>query len=86
MILIIDDERREMDSYYMELDLSGYEVHFKTDVYTALKFFDDNLPSIRMVILDILMPPDDIFENSTVGFTEKKSFSPTSLLSVLRKY
>jgi len=38
MIVLVDDEKREMDSYVRELRLSGYEVSFQRDVDTALRF------------------------------------------------
>lgn len=69
MILIIDDEAREMDSYVRELKLSGYRVVFQKDVDDALEFLRQNLQDIRLVILDIMMPPGKAFkgENTRDG-------------------
>jgi CheY-like chemotaxis protein len=62
MILFVDDERREMDSYARELDLSGHKVEFETDVDSALKAFDEKLSQIKLLILDIMMPPSSSFK------------------------
>lgn len=63
MILFIDDEPRYMDSYIRELELSKYEVVFQHNVDEALKFFEDNLTRINLIILDIMMPPGSSFKD-----------------------
>jgi DNA-binding response OmpR family regulator len=63
MILFLDDERRIMDSYVRELEFSGYQVAFQSDVDTALKFFEENLPQIDLIILDIMMPAGSTFKD-----------------------
>lgn len=62
MILIVDDERRRMDSYRLELVLSGYDVLFKDDVDEAINFFESNVGEIELLILDIMMPPGNSFK------------------------
>lgn len=59
MILFVDDEQREMDSYYLELQiqLSTNEVVFMKKVDDARKFFKENINQIQLLILDIMMPP-----------------------------
>jgi CheY-like chemotaxis protein len=56
MILFIDDEARRMKSYVEELECSGYEVEFKSDVDSALAFFTVNEGRIALIILDVMMP------------------------------
>lgn len=62
MILFVDDEKRYMNSYVEELKLSGYEVSFQGDVDSALRFFEENLNRINLLILDIMMPPGSSFK------------------------
>ncbi len=62
MILFVDDEKREMDSYVQELELSGYKVVFKKDADVALEFFEKSLNEIDLVILDIMMSPGSSFK------------------------
>ena len=63
MILFVDDEKRRMKSYIDELKLSGYEVEIKSDVDSALDFFNKNHKQIELLILDIMMPSGNTFEN-----------------------
>ncbi len=63
MILFVDDEKRRMESYVKELKLSGYEVEIKSDVDSALDFFNKNYKQIELLILDIMMPAGNAFEN-----------------------
>jgi CheY-like chemotaxis protein len=62
---LIDDEKREMDSYVMELELSEYqyEVSFQKEVDAALEFVQENLKRIDLLILDIMMPPGSAFKD-----------------------
>ena len=66
MILFVDDEKREMESYRMELELelpdSG--VVFKRNIDDALSFFEDNQNQIELLILDIMMPQGKAFESA----------------------
>lgn len=64
MILFVDDEKRRMKSYVEELENSGYEVEFESDVDSALKNFKNNKDKIDLVILDIMMPAGDSFNNT----------------------
>jgi len=64
MILLVDDERRRMDSYVQELGLAGYDVQFESDVDNALKFFRDNEAQIELLILDVMMPAGSNFSDA----------------------
>lgn len=61
MILFIDDEERRLDSYVMELRISGYSVNFFKEVDKAFEFFQDHHDAVKLLILDIMMPPRGIF-------------------------
>jgi CheY-like chemotaxis protein len=63
MILVIDDEAREMDSYVQELRLCGFEVSFFREVDAALEFFGEHMRDIDLLILDIMMPPGNAFKD-----------------------
>ena len=61
MILFIDDEQRYMDAYRQELEIAGHDVSFVNDVDAAAEFLDAHADSIRLVILDLMMPPGHTF-------------------------
>lgn len=63
MILFIDDEKRRMRSYVQELELSSYTVEFKSDVDSALEYFENNKKEVELIILDIMMPTGKKFFN-----------------------
>lgn len=63
MILFVDDEARLMDSYREELELSPFKVTYIKRTDEALKFFEENVEQIEMLILDIMMPPGGSFKN-----------------------
>lgn len=67
MILFVDDEKRFMDSYQLELEAEGYEVTFKNDVDAAVAFFDAHADSIRLLILDIMMPAGQSFQDESTN-------------------
>jgi CheY-like chemotaxis protein len=70
MILFVDDERRRMSSYAEELEFSlDREVHFKTDVDSALEYLHEIGKGIELIILDVMMPPGHAFseEKSEYG-------------------
>jgi DNA-binding NtrC family response regulator len=64
MILFVDDERRYMDSYTMELALDGYSVTSEQNVDSALLFLTKNLAAVELLILDIMMPPGQSFKDA----------------------
>ncbi|MBW4478664.1 MAG: response regulator [Tolypothrix brevis GSE-NOS-MK-07-07A] len=68
MILFVDDERRRMDSYVQDLILSGHEIEFKSDVDSALEFFVDNQTQIKLLILDIMMPTGESFDDDQTHY------------------
>ena len=77
MILFIDDEvNRGIKCYIEELEFSDYEVITKQDVDSAFKFLQDNFDKIRLIILDIMMPPGQLFRNHDTndGITTGMSF------------
>jgi CheY-like chemotaxis protein len=57
MIVLVDDEPRQVDSYVRELELSGYAVVLQEDVDKALEFVEERRDEIDLLILDIIMPP-----------------------------
>ena len=65
MVLFVDDEKRVMDSYSLELVLCGYDVRFETKVDMALKFFEDNIRAIQLLVLDIMMPAGESLNNAS---------------------
>src|SRR3989304_2288098 len=93
MILFVDDETRRMESYKEEMELSCYEVKFLQDVDSAWRFFENNFEKIDLLILDLIMPPGQIFkdENTEDGLRtgiflfkkirEKATALPTVLFS-----
>lgn len=56
MILLVDDEVRYTDVIVTELEGAGYEVCAHRNIDTALKFFEEHLGQIELLILDIFMP------------------------------
>lgn len=64
MILFVDNEKKVMSNYALELIFMGYEVDFETNVDEAASFFMENLESIKLLVLDIMMLPGDIFKNA----------------------
>jgi CheY-like chemotaxis protein len=69
MILFIDDEKRRMVSYVEELEFSlEQEVHFETEVDSAIDFFHAQVPLIDLVILDVMMPAGDSFRESDTEY------------------
>lgn len=68
MILFVDDEERRMDSYVEELIRSGYNVIFKKDVDQAFDFFENNHEKIELLILDIMMPAGEHFEEVDTNY------------------
>lgn len=67
MILFVDDERRVMDSYSLELAICGYDVRFETKVDVAIKFFEAHLSEVELLVLDIMMPTGESFKNSSTA-------------------
>ncbi len=70
MILFVDDEKRRMENYIMELEESGYSVKLCTDVDDALYFLTEHSKRIELIILDIMMPPGKSFnlDDTQMGF------------------
>lgn len=66
MILFVDDESREMDSYKRELEIqfSLTKIIFKDDIDEAWRFYLDNKDELKLVLLDIMMPSGKLFKNS----------------------
>ena len=62
MILFVDDERRHISSYVTELEELGYTVVCENSVDQALQFLDRNRSNLKLIILDIMMPPGQAFK------------------------
>ncbi len=69
MILFVDDEKREVESYVRELQLSGFHVCFQNDVDSALRYFRENAENISILVLDLMMPAGSAFakEDTDMG-------------------
>lgn len=65
-VLFIDDERRRMDAFAMELELTGKTVIFCTEAKKGWDVFVKNRTKINLIILDIMMAPGELFENEPV--------------------
>jgi DNA-binding response OmpR family regulator len=63
MILMIDDEKRTLDSYLDELKMSNFEVRYELSVDAGLSFLEDNADAVELLILDIMMPAGLAFNN-----------------------
>lgn len=68
MILVVDDEKRTLDSYLQELALSGFEVRYESSVDEGLKFLEMNATEVKLLILDVMMPSGEAFDDDA---TEK---------------
>ena len=65
-IILIDDETRGMESYFQELKLefqNKYEVIFVNDVDSAYESLQKDHDKIKLVILDIMMPPGELLKD-----------------------
>lgn len=65
--MFVDDERRVMDSYSLELALWGYDVRFETKVDVAINYFEAHVSEIELLVLDIMMPTGESFKNSNTA-------------------
>lgn len=64
MILFIDDEPHRMESYILELEISGYEILCESNVDKAWAYFQRNRGQVELCIIDLMMPPGSIFRNT----------------------
>ncbi len=65
-ILLIDDESRGIDAYFQELKLAfknKYEIIFVKNVGSAYEFLQKNHDRIKLVILDVMMPPGELLKD-----------------------
>ena len=60
-VLFIDDERRRMDAFAMELELTGKTIRFCTEAKKGWDVFVKNRTKINLIILDIMMAPGELF-------------------------
>jgi DNA-binding response OmpR family regulator len=82
MILFIDDEPRYVRSYIEFLEDSGHEAHLETSIDEALRFFLANQDQIGLVILDVMLPPGELF---TAAETEDGLRTGVHLFKKLRE-
>jgi DNA-binding NtrC family response regulator len=66
MILFIDDEKREMESFVIELKLSGFDVNFIKNVDDAWNYLTSNPEEVKLMILDIMMPAGNKFKDDDI--------------------
>ncbi|HEY6190448.1 MAG TPA: hypothetical protein VIW80_22540 [Pyrinomonadaceae bacterium] len=61
LILFLDDERRRIATYIEEMEDNDFSVEYKRDVDDALLFLADNINAVKLLILDLMMPPGKSF-------------------------
>ena len=61
LILCVDDELNLLDSYIRELEFD-YRVERISDIQKLFEFLIDNYSEIKLLILDVMMPPGNIDE------------------------
>ena len=64
MILFIEDELRQTDSFHEEFRVCGYEVALAKTVDDALLFLKQNVTAIQVVVLDIMMSPGELLKDA----------------------
>ncbi|MBD2310101.1 response regulator transcription factor [Desertifilum sp. FACHB-1129] len=64
MILFIDDEYRRVKPYIQELESSNHKVEFKDNIDDALESCKKKQKEIKLIVLDIMMPIGDDFNES----------------------
>jgi DNA-binding NarL/FixJ family response regulator len=62
MILFVDDEQRRVAAFVAELE-QCFDVRYIPEVDEALSFFEENLASVELLILDIMMPAGRVFRD-----------------------
>jgi CheY-like chemotaxis protein len=60
MILFLDDEPRYSLNYVEELK-QHYAVEYKSSVDDALEYLEAHRGDVRLLVLDVMMPPDNAF-------------------------
>jgi CheY-like chemotaxis protein len=58
---MIDDEKRQMDSYRLDLEFRGFEVRFVSDVDEVVRMLGRGGDVPELAILDLMMPPGAAF-------------------------
>ncbi len=68
LIIFVDDEPRLIDAYIRELEF-GYEVQHLSNINNLLNLLKQKSKQIKLLILDIMMPPGNILslENTQHG-------------------
>lgn len=67
MILMIDDEKRTLDSYVQELEYSDFKVKYESSVDEGLKCLEEKAQEIELLILDLMMPYGQAFNEEETG-------------------
>lgn len=62
-ILLIDDDVLPMAFYITALRQKGYEVEQCSTPDSALDFLKKRADSVKAIVLDIMMPPGQVFKN-----------------------
>ena len=60
-ILFVDDEKRRMEPVKEELELNQHKVVFEDRIEDAVKLIEDTTNKFDVFIIDVSMPPGDVF-------------------------
>ena len=71
MILMIDDEKRTLDSYLDELQMSKFQVRSELSADAGFRFMEEHANELKLLILDVMMPSGGSFneEETERGLT-----------------